>query len=218
MPVQYHHYLIAVTLIFGLISFKSVNPKSVGALLLLILFLNLGFELAANVKWYVFKTSNVIIYNLVLGYTFIIWLILLYYIDRSGGRKFIRYIILPFFIFYLTNLLLIQGLSRFNTYSFLIGTIISSFYSYRIIYFDILERFVPSISKFEVIVVCAGLFYHVGFSVMFFTNQWGATTLEIFKDFTLYQLISYLINTCFYGLLSFAYLTSLGTGNKTIKS
>lgn len=209
MPIQYHHYLIGITLVLSLFSFKYIIKQNVKILLLLLLSLNLGFEFAASIKWYIYKTSNIPIYNFVLGYTFIMWLLLLFYIDKSIKRRFIIYAILLFLIFYLTDILFLQGGYRFNTYSFLIGTIMSTFFTYRILYFDILDKKGMRLSQFEIIILCAGLIYHIGFSVMFFTNEWGATTLEVFKDLTLYQLVAYLINTCFYGLLSLAFLRAI---------
>ena len=130
MPIQYHHYLIAITLLlsFLCLKFKPGDKKIV--LLRFFLLLNLIFELAANVKWYIYHESNQAVYNIVISYTFVFWLLLLRIILKGKYKKTISSCIALFLIFYLLNIFFIQGWQVFNTYSYLSGTCLALFLHY----------------------------------------------------------------------------------------
>ena len=204
MPIQYHHYLIAVTFILSLLYFKVHLKKSVEFLLQLLLFLNFVSEIIANIKWYIFKSSNIMVYNIVVGYTFVIWLLLLQIMYRGDYRKHIKYATYIFVLFYLVNICFVQGFQRFNTYSYLLGTLGTVFFTLKLLYNDILGIAKQQLTRFELLILYAGLTYFIGFSILFFTNEWNATKFEIFPDFTLYQLVAYSINSFFYGLIIWA--------------
>ena len=176
-------------------------------LLLLMLLLNLLFEIFANIKWYVFNSGNTGIYNIVIGYTFTIWILLLSSMPQEFPRRVYKIAAMCFIVFYLINITAIQGLEVINNYSFLLGTLITTFFSLRLLYVNYMEEDRGQLSRFEILVIYAGLIYFTTFSVLFYTNEWNSTQLEVFHDLTFYQVISYCINTVFYGMITIAFLS-----------
>jgi hypothetical protein len=206
MPIHYHHYLIIVTLLTGLFYLRKNPGNRVLLLLCTLLFLNLCCELTANLKWYVFKSSNLIVYNIAIAINYGLWLWIVRTVSGAQLQKWVTLSVVLFFIFYFVNIMFIQGTGRLNTYSFLLGDIMVTFFSLKLFYNNIIhpEKYEPG--EFNTSVLIAGLCYFTGFSVVFFTNEWSTTKLEIFTDLTAHQLIAYFINTIFYGLLFFAFI------------
>ncbi len=207
MNLQYHHILIMLTLVVSIISFKIAKNKSWFLVQLLLVF-NLICELLASYLWYVLHISNAVIYNVVAIYNFIIWLLLL-------NNKYKFFSILIFCLFAILNFCFIQQYNHFNSYTFLLGTIIITLLIISFFY----KNFIANendlkIESYEIILLMSILLYHIGFATILFVNTWGATKTYLLPKFTVFQLISYTINTFFYGML----IWSMFIFNKSQKS
>ncbi len=201
MHFQYHHLLIIAALIALFAIKPSEVEKKTIQLLRLLITLNLVFEIAATVKWYTYNSTNIVVYNFVTGYSFPIWMLLLNKVNNTSKRIYL-FAVVFFLLLFISNLFFIQGLYTFNTLSFLAGTLMVTAFSLYTLLLESENKL--RLSNFSILMIYAGLIYFIGFSAMFFTNEWKATEIELGIDFTLYQLVSYSINTLFYGMIIIA--------------
>ncbi len=194
MSLQYIHFLTMLTLA---VSFFCCGffVKKQWRLIQLVVLLNIVAEFAANYCWYVLQHNNALVYNIVSGYNFIIWILFL-------KPKHTYLITALFAVVFSLNLFFLQGANAFNSLTFLVGTFIVCITILHYYYknFVILQNDVH-ISMYKIILLMAIFLYHVGFATILFTNVWGATKIYLFPKMSVHSIVASIINTIFYGAL-----------------
>jgi hypothetical protein len=190
--------LVLMAYLCFLINFNHKN--SVQRVLLCILSLSFVVEILCLYLLGIKEDKIVnIVYSLNAIFHQSLWLLLMSKIFRKN--YFFEIIILSFFLFGIINLLFLQGLSKFNHYTFIIGALL-----YLVIF--ILESFYQlgkeNFSFFQsekYILLFAPVIFFFGLSILLSFNSRILYTTKVLGSHVLYDVIGYFLNLVYYSFI-----------------
>ncbi len=128
--------------------------------------------------------------------TSVLWLLILKQVSRQ--KKIIVYAIFAFLVFSVYNFIFLDGLSRFNGYTFIIGAFL---YLFLFIYDNFQEMKKENFDYFfsnRYLLISAPVLFFIGFSFIFGFRSKVLDDIHIFPNLKLYDFISYVVNTVYY--------------------
>lgn len=188
--------LVFFSFIFGALFLdkKKQMNKIVSAILLICLITEIvnTFFLNYKIPLGLFNSISIIFHNSM-------WLLLLFLI--FGINKYKNYLIV-FFSICLFNLLFVQGFLKFNSYTFILGSILFLIFfiynSFLILKKENLKFFMTN----KYLLLCAPVLFFIGLSFMFGFKSKALTSTIIFGNTKLYTFISYFVNIIYYTLIN----------------
>lgn len=189
--------IILITFFHALI--KLDKKIRINLLLFLIILLSAINEV---LSFFLIKYDNKIILNssIYISIHALIWLILLY--KLFDEKKTILFLSIAFIVFSLLNLFLGQGLHSFNTYTFIIGSIIYVCLFVVEVIKKIKEENLLFFQMNIFILSFAPIFFFLFFSLMFAFNNKNILLYSIFDKLILYSLFGNIANIIYYGLIN----------------
>lgn len=195
-----------LALFFCIKKYKKLSPTYFKWFLPLLLLTNI-VEWGNYFKLFSYHHSNNWIYNIFNPIEFCFYGWLYYnYITNSVKRKIILYSCVVLIVAYLLNMLFIQGMVFFNSYTFLLGCLLMIYFTY--LYFDQSIKSVSntSITKTPFFWISVGvLFFYSGEFILWSFFQYFLT-IKDFKGFRpLFHFFSPVLNAILYACISISF-------------
>ncbi len=189
--------LILVTLLHALLRLN--NKIKINLFLTILLFISVVNEI---LSYFLLNQNYKISLNATIYIIFstIIWLNIIYIIFQR--QKIILLLLLSFLIISLFNLLIGQGYNSFNTYTFIIGSIIYI----GLFIFEIIKKIkqedLTFFQKNEFLLSIIPVIFFLFFSFMFAFNNKKILLFTVFDKLILYSFLGNLANIVYYGLIN----------------
>jgi len=193
-PIQIYIYF---TFIMALLFFKP--QQEAHKILFVILLICVVTETVTNILVMQSKSvGSFVSMSIILHHT--CWLILLY--KSSRRRQWIKILIVGYLIFGIVNLFFLEGLERFNFYTFICGAFL---YLVIFIYESFSELKSENFSFFtsnQYLLLFAPVLFLFGLSAVFGFKSHVLTTTTVIGNINLYQFINYFVNLIYYSSIN----------------
>ncbi len=189
---------VAFTLVWLLVSFNK--RKREHCLLLAILVLSVVNEivslvLRANDLPIRLNTTIYVIANIYF------WLALFYHVSRR--RRTVLVAVALFTSFMIFNFVLLDGMHRFNSYTFVVGALL---YVMLFIYDSAIELRKENLNYFlsnKYLLIASPVLFFISFSFLFGFRTIELRDIIIYDSITLFDFVSYFANIVYYTLINF---------------
>lgn len=205
MKIPVYLYIIAVSITFGFINYNKIKQKSYLYYTIYFLMLTLVIELVA--AWMSSKNRNtLILYNFFTLFEFLFYLwTLRQIIKKRMVKKLIGYAMVILLIFSLLNIFYIQGIRRFQSYSYSIGSLLIVAFCIYYFYEIFLIPHSINLLRQPPFWICSALlfYYTISFPIFGLTNVVPTLPNVIINNLSTFITI---LNVLLYSMFSIAFI------------
>jgi hypothetical protein len=189
--------IIVITLLFAIFKLKWKNP--IHRLVVIILLIDFLTEFINSLLITVFELpyKNVVLINVIIQHC--LWLCLMGLIIVK--KKTMLYCILFFLSFAIINFLFIQGVKKFNYYTFIAGAFIYLLFFFIESFHQLKKENFGFIFSNNYILLTSPIMFLFGMSLMFAFVSKEVTQTKVFLDMKLYNIIGNYVNIICYSLI-----------------